>query len=79
MTDVVLPPWRLVASTFERTGPDAWILVVRHEFYGGTRERSIEVYEAHLRADAFLRGCTQDHSYGAIECRTEITIEKHRA
>jgi hypothetical protein len=65
---------RIVALTYEWNGVH-WQLVVKHEFYGPTRESAEAVYQAHLRADAFLRGCTEAHGYSGIGCRTETYIE----
>lgn len=51
--------WRVVAMTWELAADGAtWIPTVRHEMYGPTQERAIEVYQAHMQSDAFLRGCT---------------------
>ncbi len=65
----VVQAWRLVGITYELDAGGQWLPVVRHEFYGPTAERTIEVRDRHLQADAFLRGC-ESGSYGPIQCRT---------
>lgn len=77
MPPAPLPPWRLVAMTYERNDDGTGeTLVVRHEFYGATEQRAVEIYHAHLQSDAFLRGCTYGGHYGPIVCRTETFLER---
>jgi len=37
--------------------------VVTHEFRGDTREQAYAIYFAHMRSDAFLRGCVENDSF----------------
>jgi hypothetical protein len=67
--------FRVVALTSEWDGY-AWIPTVRHEMYGATRERALEVFAAHMQSDAFLRGCTTRQSYEGTTCRTESIVEQ---
>lgn len=55
----------LVVQTYEGS-----TLVVEHRFFGETRERAEEIYHAHKRSDAFLRGCVERKAFGAIACST---------
>jgi hypothetical protein len=57
--------YAIVHDTFE-----AGELIVRHMFYGNTKERAWAVYQAHLRSDAFLRGCEERGHYGTVACST---------
>lgn len=69
---MVLPTvqaWRMVGLTYELDAAGQWVPVVRHEFYGATKERTLEVRARHLEADAFLRGCEYG-GYGQIVCHT---------
>lgn len=69
--------WRVVAMTYETSdGGASWVPVVRHEMYGPTRARALEVFQAHLESDAFLRGCTMHQRYAGIVCRTETHVEQ---
>lgn len=61
--------WRLVGITYELDRDGDWRPVVRHEFYGSSPARTLEIRARHLEADAFLRGC-EAGAYGAITCRT---------
>jgi hypothetical protein len=47
--------------------------VLRHSFYGKTPAEAEAVHQAHLRADAFLRGCETTGHYGQIPCRVEVS------
>lgn len=70
--------WRVVAVTYEQDGA-RWIPVVKHEMYGPTQERAIEVYQAHMRSDGFLRACSLTPGGGAYQgtpCRTEAHLER---
>lgn len=69
-------PWRVVAVTYETTPDGGEIPVVRHELYGPTRERALEVLEAHMRSDRFLRDCVLTRQFeGRVECRTALRVE----
>lgn len=65
--------WRLIVMTYELDG-ERWVPVVRHEFYGDSAEACRQVFGAHMAADAFLRECTTEGSYGggAVTCHTVI-------
>ena len=75
MTNVPRGWWRVVAVSYELDGA-RWVPVVRHEMYGPTQERAIEVYQAHMESDAFLRGCTTSRRYDGIQCTTETHLEQ---
>lgn len=57
----------LVVQTFEGE-----TVVLEHRFYGATRARAQEIYRAHMRTDAFLRGCTQQSRFGSIRCKSVV-------
>jgi hypothetical protein len=67
--------FRVVALTSEWDGY-AWIPTVRHEMYGQTQERALEVFRAHMESDAFLRGCSSTGNYQGTTCRTETIVEQ---
>lgn len=67
--------WRIVAMTYEWDGAQ-WIPVVRHELYGPTYERAIEVYQAHMQSDRFLNACSTGGAFGDVRCRTETHAEQ---
>jgi hypothetical protein len=78
-------PWRIVAVTYELADDGREIPVVRHELYGDTRERAVEVLEAHCKSDRFLRAClpaikrpgvTWSKFEGRVECRTTVRLER---
>lgn len=76
----MIPPpprgwFRVVALTSEWDGY-GWVPTVRHEMYGETHERALEVFAAHMESDAFLRGCTMRGSYERTTCRTESYVER---
>ena len=71
----LVPPWRVAVDTYEWDGA-VWVLTVRHELYGGTRERALEVLAAHLRSDAFLRQCMHGGRFDGVVCRTTVQIER---
>lgn len=62
--------WRIVALTYELAPGSAWVPVVRHEFYGPTPERALEVRAAHMRSDAFLRACETGRFGPGVQCYT---------
>lgn len=45
---------------------------VTHVFHGETPERAEEVYRAHMKTDAFLRGCTQRGRWDGVDCWVEV-------
>lgn len=56
-----------------------WVPVVKHEFYGRTREEAIGVMQAHERTDSFLRACVgappgTSSRFDGITCRTETLV-----
>lgn len=61
--------------TYEWDGAQ-WIPVVRHELYGPTYERAVEVYQAHMRSDRFLSACSTSGHFGDVRCRTETHAEQ---
>jgi hypothetical protein len=69
-------PWRVVAVTFELGDDGREIPVVRHELYGPTKERALEVLGAHIKSDRFLRDCTMRGQFeGRVRCRTSLRLE----
>lgn len=61
--------WRVVAITYE-LGPGCdSVPVIRHEFYGATREQAIHVSRRHLQTDTFLAGCEVGR-FGQVICHT---------
>lgn len=56
----------LVVRSFEGS-----TLVVEHRFFGETQEKAAAIYRAHLKTDAFLRGCVTAGAWTSVACRTE--------
>lgn len=67
--------YRVVALTSEWDGY-GWVPTVRHEMYGETADRALEVFRAHMETDAFLRGCTTTGNFRGITCKTESIVER---
>ena len=67
--------WRLIVDIYEE-GTTAYP-VVTHIFNGRTQQEAEGYYEAHLRADAFLRGCAVGGHYEhAFSCYAVKRWEK---
>ena len=60
---------QLIVDTFEASVGTGYP-VLRHIFYGKTKEEARGYYQAHLTTDAFLRGCTLEQHFKAIKCRS---------
>jgi hypothetical protein len=68
--------WAVIASTYEESVGSAYP-VVRHIFYGKTKDEALGYFNAHLQTDKFLASCTENESFGAIACRTELLVAKY--
>jgi hypothetical protein len=60
--------WVYEVSIFETERP---FPIVVHRFQGLTQAEALSYYQAHLKTDAFLRGCATTHQFGNTPCRTE--------
>ena len=67
--------WVVINRIYERS-VDALQLGSHYRFYGRTRDEAWGYYQAHLKADSFIRGCTQNNRYNQVECRAEIDIQR---
>jgi hypothetical protein len=68
--------WAVVASTYEEAVGDDYPLVI-HTMLGKTYEEAVGIFQAHMKADAFLRGCTEEKKFKSIDCRTELAILRY--
>lgn len=46
--------------------------VVRHAFYGRSREEADGYFRAHLETDSFLRDCLENKRWNGVSCETEV-------
>jgi hypothetical protein len=44
--------------------------VVRHAFYGKSKQAARKIMRAHMKTDRFLRGCELKGKFSSIVCRT---------
>lgn len=47
-----------------------------HVFYGETRERAREVYQAHMGTDAFMRACVTRRQFRDFSCHALSRMER---
>lgn len=64
--------YQLVVDTYE---PGHEYPIVTHIFRGRDREQTLGFYNAHLRADAFLRECEKGLYAGKVRCRNRKISE----
>lgn len=55
--------WRLEVDEATLAYP-----VLRHTFYGVTKDEAQGTFEAHLKTDAFLRGCVEKERWDGVHC-----------
>jgi hypothetical protein len=65
-------PFRIVSKIFEE---GISFPVVTHVFSGMSVDQAQGFYRAHLKSDAFLRGCSAG-KFGSMRCREEHYAEK---
>jgi hypothetical protein len=58
----------LIVQTYEEGNP---VPVVTHIFHGKSAKQARGFYQAHLKADAFLRGCRRGH-FADFKCRNKV-------
>lgn len=61
-------PFRIVSRIYE--GDKKYPAVV-HIFYGKTITEANGYLQAHLKTDAFFRGCVTQHRFATFECRED--------
>jgi hypothetical protein len=66
--------WRIVQQIYEQGEVEP---TLTHVFYGETRERAQQVYDAHMGTDAFMRGCVTQHRFRDFACRAESYTERY--
>lgn len=59
--------WAFVVDIYERQPYP----VLRHVFYGQTKEEAKGYFESHLKIDAFLRDCVRRGRWTTVKCRAE--------
>lgn len=52
--------------------------VIRHVFYGASREEAEGYYRAHLRNDNFLRSCAESKAFEGRLCEVDVRWESQR-
>jgi hypothetical protein len=62
--------WRLVVDIYEPGGGHDYP-IVRHVFAGDTREEAEGYFDAHMKTDAFLRGCVTKQRWRDVDCDVE--------
>lgn len=68
----VQAPFRIISKIFEN---GIGFPVVVHAFNGTSLAQAQGFYQAHMKTDAFLRGCVSG-SFGRLKCREEHVAEK---
>ena len=64
--------WKLVVDIYELESTTAYP-VLRHVFYGVTKEEAEGTFGAHMKTDAFLRGCVQKQRWDGVDCMFRAT------
>jgi hypothetical protein len=67
---------KLVVDIYEPEGAGLDYPILRHEFYGKTREEAWGYYQAHLGTDEFLRDCVTARRWQSVKCQAEIRWER---
>lgn len=67
------PPWRIVSEIYE---DDLDFPVVVHIFNGTTAKQAHAFYRAHLKSDAFFRGCVEEQRFANFNCRETHRLER---
>ncbi len=65
--------WRIVQNIYEGDEREP---TLTHVFYGETRKRAGEVYQAHMRSDSFMRDCVTQGRFSDFSCRAESYLER---
>lgn len=66
------PRIKLVVDIYEPEGAGNDYPILRHEFYGKTKDEAEGYYDAHLQTDEFLRGCVQRSAWRKVRCYAEM-------
>lgn len=64
--------WRIVQHIYEGTEDEP---TLTHVFYGETRVRAEQVFQAHMETDSFMRGCVQQKRFKDFSCNTTHQVE----
>jgi hypothetical protein len=64
--------WRIVQHIYEGEDTEP---VLTHVFYGETRERAEQVYQAHLGTDSFMRACSLTGYFRNFTCHALDQLE----
>lgn len=64
--------WRIVQNIYEGAETEP---TLTHVFYGESRERAEQVYNAHLKSDSFMLACTTMRRFRDFTCRAESHLE----
>lgn len=65
--------WRIVQHIYEGNDTEP---TLTHVFYGETRERAEEVFQAHMTTDSFMRGCVLNRRFRDFGCHTDSHLER---
>ena len=68
--------WKLIVDIYEPAGAGRDYPVVRHEFFGKTKDEANGYFEAHLGTCRFLRDCVTKSRWKTVTC--EIAAEWQR-
>jgi hypothetical protein len=63
--------WRLVVDIYEPESTTAYP-VLRHVFYGASRDEAMGTFAAHMKTDEFLRGCVKKERWDGVDCVSRI-------
>lgn len=66
------PLVKLIVDIYEPQGAGTDYPILRHEFFGKTRQEAWGYYQAHLGTDEFLRGCVERSRWKRVKCAAEI-------
>ncbi len=68
--------WIYHVDIFEPDGAGTEYPVVRHSFYGKTKEEAKGYFESHIKTDAFMKGCVEKDKFKQIKCQSKFSWEK---
>lgn len=67
--------WIYHVDIYEPEGAGMEYPVVRHSFYGKTKEEAQGYYESHLGTDEFLQDCVKSGKWQEVKCTTKTHWE----
>ena len=65
--------WRIVQNIYENEETEP---TLTHVFYGETQERAQQVFDAHMKTDAFMRGCVTNDRFRDFACHAQNHFER---